>query len=152
MPAEAAPRRLALLAALLATCCAYATSGFQPVAGGDLVDGSYGLLRQSWNSGDVFHFAFALRPVAGRAAVCGAVGREASGGLRGVLDDRMLRNTRVTRDGKLLMRGINFFAGPYEGADLYGLPSNCVATDQPWSEDMADPSRLRLAGPQLVPL
>ncbi|MEM6440425.1 MAG: hypothetical protein AAF763_12120 [Pseudomonadota bacterium] len=151
MPAQAAARRLALLAACLLTGCAYATSGFEPVAGDGLVDESYARLRQSWNTGDVFHYAFALRPVAGRAALCGAVGREASGGLRGVLDARMLRAVRVMRDETLLMRGIGFFAA-HEGAELSGRASACVATDLPWTQDMADPSRLRLAGPPAVAL
>ncbi|MEM1316123.1 MAG: hypothetical protein AAGI51_16325, partial [Pseudomonadota bacterium] len=54
-----AARALGLFAALAsAAACTRATSGFVPVSGPDIVDDSYAVLRQSWDGGDVFFYAF----------------------------------------------------------------------------------------------
>ena len=139
----------AALLLLALGACAASTSGYRTVAPDGLVDETYKIREQTWSTGDSLVYAMKLEPWQGKAALCGAVALGEAGRLRGELHRRTAPGVAVFWDARFLLSGIDFMAGPYDGA-LFGLPSRCVLTGYDWEEAFANSRSLRLSGPSVV--
>jgi|GEM_PF-6410857 len=141
-----------LALSLMSLSCTVILGGCLPTDGNGLVadginaveldKGPYNAGGGSWNTGrDTYEFAYTVRNVNGKAAICGVLDDDTSG-LTSQMNQRM-RDFEIRIDGVVIGRGFNHFTR-VEDSRARGLIATCKVGSVDWQSSFSDFQSWRL--------